>query len=117
MFTEYAKVPPKAGVAGDSRLYRNLGWVTEDSDEFGKIRYHGGNNVAYKGMAIMIPERKTTLCYFFNGDTRYNLHGPLTDLFLKPKKRLYAHTSGVPLPVPSVAQPLHTPRRPSGTVP
>jgi CubicO group peptidase (beta-lactamase class C family) len=111
MFTEYAKVPPKAGVPGDSRLYRNLGWVTEDSDEFGKIRYHGGNNVAYKGMAIMIPERKITLCYFFNGDTRYNLHGPLTDLFLKPKNRLYAHTGGVPLP----AKPLGT--KPLGTVP
>ncbi len=98
MFTEYVKVPPKAGVPGDSRLYRNLGWVTEDSDEFGKIRFHGGNNVVYKGMAIMIPERKTTLCYFFNGDSRYNLHGPLTDLFLKPKKRLYAHSGGIPLP-------------------
>lgn len=120
MFTEYVKVPPKAGVPGDSRLYRNLGWVTEDSNEFGKIRFHGGNNVAYKGMAIMIPERKITLCYFFNSDTRYNLHGPLTDLFLKPKKRLYAHTGGVALPAPPVAQPLHTPRRPSpplGTVP
>ena len=104
MFTEYAKIPPKAGVPGDSRLYRNLGWVTEDSDEFGKIRYHGGNNVAYKGMAIMIPEGKITLCYFFNGDTRYNLHGPLTDLFLRPSKRLYAHTGGVPLP----AHPLGT---------
>ena len=57
-----------------------------------------------KGMAIMIPERKITLCYFFNGDTRYNLHGPLTDLFLKPKNRLYAHTGGIPLP----AHPLGT---------
>ena len=98
MFTEYVQVPPKEGVPGESRLFRSLGWVTEDSDEFGKIRFHGGNNVAYKGMAIMIPERHVTLCYFFNGDTRYNLHGPLTDLFLKPKKRLYAHLGGTPLP-------------------
>lgn len=98
MFTEYVQVPPKAGVPGESRLFRNLGWVTEVSDEFGKIRFHGGNNVAYKGMAIMIPERQVTLCYFFNGDTRYNMHGPLTDLFLKPKKRLYAHLGGLQLP-------------------
>ena len=66
----------------------------------GKFRFHGGNNVAYKGMAIMIPDRNITLCYFFNGETRYNLHGPHTDLFLRPKKRLYAHTGGVPLPAP-----------------
>ncbi len=26
------------------------------------------------------------------------MNGPLTDLFLKPKKRLYAHLGGVPLP-------------------
>ena len=97
MFTEYVKVPPKADVPGESRLYRNLGWVTEDSEEFGKIRFHGGNNVAYKGMAIMIPERWVTLCYFYNGDHRGNLHGPLTDLFLQPKKRLYAHSGGTPL--------------------
>ena len=98
MFTEYVRIPPPAGAAGESRLYRSLGWVTEDSDEFGKIRYHGGNNIAYKGMAIMIPERWITLCYFYNGDHRGNLHGPLTDLFLQPKKRLYAHSGGTPIP-------------------
>ena len=49
MFTEYAKVPTKTDVPGDSRLYRNLGWVTEDSDEFGKIRYHGGEQRRVQG--------------------------------------------------------------------
>ena len=96
MFTTYVRVPPQAGVPGESRMFRGLGWVIEDSDEFGKICYHGGNNVSHKGMAIMIPERQVTLCYFYNGDHRGNLHGPLTDLFLQPKTRLYAHRGGTP---------------------
>ena len=96
MFTTYVRVPPKADVPGESRMFRGLGWVIEDSDEFGKICYHGGNNVSHKGMAIMIPERQVTLCYFYNGDHRGNLHGPLTDLFLRPKTRLYAHRGGTP---------------------
>ncbi|MBR4170760.1 MAG: beta-lactamase family protein [Kiritimatiellae bacterium] len=98
MFKEYAELPHLVDGKQDKSLFRNLVWVEEDSQEFGKIRFHGGNNVAYKGLAMMIPERHVTLCYFLNGDHRYNLHGPLTDLFLHPKQRLSAHIGGVPLP-------------------
>ena len=98
MFKEYVEMPQKADARQDRTIFRNLVWVEENSREFGKIRFHGGNNVAYKGLAMMIPERYVTLCYFLNGDHPYNLHGPLTDLFLHPKQRLSAHTGGKPLP-------------------
>ena len=98
MFTPSVKIPP-SGNAKDGRLsVRNLGWVATEDDEFGTIHFHGGNNVSYKGLALMIPERHVTLCYFLNGDYRYNLHGPLTDLFLNPRERLAPFRGGIPLP-------------------
>ena len=55
------------------------------------------------------PERRLLAAHEFRGVHEVPpvvpaRRGPLTDLFLRPSKRLYAHTGGVPLP----AQPLGT---------
>lgn len=79
-------------------IYRTLGWAVEYNAEFGPIYYHTGNNVSFKGMSMIIPEKGISLVYFINGDHSYNIHDSILHLFLDNKEPFSLVSKATKLP-------------------
>lgn len=79
--------------------WRSIGsWVMEDNPEMGRFIMHTGSNGTFKGVAMIFPERNTTLSCFANGSHIYNLWKSVTNELLAPKIPFACFVSGEPLP-------------------
>lgn len=96
MFAAYAD-PVLSDYPERGSIYRALGLCREDSDEFGTMYYHFGNNGNFRGLAMFIPKTETSLVYFINGVNPYNITDDIQKLFLHNSKPFAMVRMGKPL--------------------
>lgn len=66
-------------------VWRTIGsWVLEDNPEWGRFIMHTGSNGAFKGLAMIFPERNTTLSCWANGRHHHTVWRSVTNVLLDP---------------------------------
>ena len=96
MFAAYAD-PVPSDFPERGSFYRALGLCREDSEQFGTMYYHFGNNGNFKGLAMFIPQTQTSLVYFINGINPYNITDAIQQLFLGNEQPFAMVKAGKPL--------------------
>ena len=62
-------------------LWRVMDWIVEENRELGDFLMHQGSSGDWKSLAMIVPDRKATLCVFVKDAGRINWYDAVSEIF------------------------------------